>query len=341
MRSTGVPSVALETFLEEVKVELADIQLLKPKHNLPYNERMAIRELKRNSEINIKKADKGTTTVIMNKQDKIREGQEQLYNRTHYVYLLLDISTAESTQERVKRIIDTLYREKHIDDMTKKWLSQTPNPPRVPLFYTLTKIHKPTSVGRPIISGCDGPTERISSFVDYILQPITKAQKSYLKDTTDFINFIERTKIPKNTTLVSMDVTTCSLYTNIPHEEGITTVCKAYEAFYNRNIPIPTNSLKEMLQLILGENSFSFNGRNGTHGRAMGTRMAVAFANIFMSEVDTEILKASDIKPLPWKRYIDDVFSLWGCERDKIQLLKRLINTTQQLNSRLKYQKGK
>ncbi|XP_067016780.1 uncharacterized protein [Acropora muricata] len=318
------PSVALETFLEEVKAELADIQLSKPKHNLPYNERMAIRELKGNSEINIKKADKGTTTVIMNKQDKIREGQEQLDNRTHY--LLLDIPMAESTQERVQRIIDTLYREKHIDDMTKKWLSQTPNPPRVPLFYTLTKIHKPTPVGRPIISGCDGPTERISSFVDYILQPIAKAQKSYLKDTTDFINFIERTKIPKNTTLVSMDVT--SLYTNIPQEEGITTVCKAYEAFYNRNFPIPTNSLKEMLQLILGENSFSFNGRNylQTHGTAMGTKMAVAFANIFMSEVETEILKANDTKPLHWKRYIDDVFSLWGCERDKIQLFIKEAN---------------
>ena len=318
MRSNWVPpvqpSVALETFLQEVKVELADIKLSKPKHNLPYNERMAIRELKRNSEINIKKADKGTTTVIMNKQDMIREGQEQLDNRTHY--LPLDIPMVKSTQERVQRIIDTLYRKKHIDDMTKKWLSQTPNTPRVPLFYTLTKIHKPTSVGRPIILGCDGPTERISSFVDYILQPIAKAQKSYLKDTTDFINFIERTKIPKNTTLVSMDVT--SLYTNIPQDEGITTVCKAYEAFYYRNIPILTNSLKEMLQLILGENSFSFNGRNylQTHGTAMGTKMAVAFANIFMSEVQTEILKASDIKPLQWKRYIDDVFSLWGCERD-------------------------
>lgn len=49
-----------------------------------------------------------------------------------------------------------------------------------------------------------------------------------------------------------------------------------------------------MLQLILGENSFSFNGRNylQTHWTAMGTKMAVAFANIFMSEVETEILKA-------------------------------------------------
>ena len=42
----------------------------------------------------------------------------------------------------------------------------------------------PTSVARTIISGCDGPTEQILSFVGHILQPIAKTQKSYLKDTT-------------------------------------------------------------------------------------------------------------------------------------------------------------
>ena len=36
------------------------------------------------------------------------------------------------------------------------------------------------------------PTERISSFVGTLLQPISKSQKSYLKDRTDFINFIEK-----------------------------------------------------------------------------------------------------------------------------------------------------
>ena len=147
----------------------------------------------------------------------------------------------KETQIRVQNIIGELHREKHIDDMTKKWLSDP------------SRTNKPTPVGRPIISGCDGPTERISSFVDYILQPIAKTQKSYLKDTTDFINFIEMTKVPENTILVSMDVT--SLYTNIPQEEGINTVCKTYEAFYQKNTPIPTHSLREMLKLILQENS--------------------------------------------------------------------------------------
>ena len=127
-----------------------------------------------------------------------------------------------------------------IDEVTAKWFNQTPDPPRIPVFYTLTKIHKPTLVGRPIISGCDGLTERLSSFpsgVDKVLQPIPQIQESYLKDTTHFIRFIESTRVPKNAFLVSMDVT--SMYTNIPQEEGITIACNAYENFYSVNKPLP------------------------------------------------------------------------------------------------------
>jgi len=188
------------------------------------------------------------------------------------------------------------------------------------VFYTLTKIHKATPVSRPITSGCDSPTERISSFVDHLLQPIAKRQASYLKDTTDFLNFIgEKTKLPKNTILVSMDVT--SLYTNIPQEEGITTVCEAYEEFYHENPPIPGRYLREILNLILQENSLQFSGKDylQTHGTAIGTKIAVAFANIFMAKIEIEILRQSNTKPIFWKRFIDDVISMWNTSRDKIE----------------------
>ena len=299
----------LETYLEEVKTELAEVKILKPKNNLPYKERQAIKELKQNTNINVKKADKGTTTVIMNKEAKIKEGQV-LDQRENYKSLALPMVT--ETSQRVKKLIKALYHGNHIDEMTKKWLSLTPDPPRIPVFYTLTKIHKPNPVGRPIISGCDSPTERISSFVDYLLQHIAKVQKTYLKDTTDFLNFIEKTKVQKDTMLVSMDVS--SLYTNIPQEEGITIVCKTYETFHLNKPPIPTLHLRDMLKLILKENSFHFNGKNflQTHGTAMGTKMAVSFANIFMAAVETEIIERSSKKPLIWKRYIDDVLSLWN-----------------------------
>ena len=58
-------------------------------------------------------------------------------------------------------------------------LNSGQNPPRIPEFYTLTKV---TPVGRPIVSGSGGPTERMSSFADSLLQPIAK-NKSRISKT--------------------------------------------------------------------------------------------------------------------------------------------------------------
>ena len=59
----------------------------------------------------------------------------QLDNREHYKP---KTPIVKNTQDKVHEIIDQMHRGKHIDDMTKNWL-QTPNPPRIPIFYTLTK----------------------------------------------------------------------------------------------------------------------------------------------------------------------------------------------------------
>ena len=105
--------------------------------------------------------------------------KEHLTNRT------CPKSLVKTTQTKVNQIIEKLHWGKHIDDMTKKWLSQTSSPPR---FLFSTRLQK----RRPIISGYDYPTEKISSFVDTLLQPIAQKQQSYTKGTTDFINFIEK-----------------------------------------------------------------------------------------------------------------------------------------------------
>jgi len=78
------PSVALESYLEEVKVLLAEIQLKKPKDNISNAERRALKTLRENRNINLKKADKGTRTVVLNTEDKVQEGQIQLNNVEHY-----------------------------------------------------------------------------------------------------------------------------------------------------------------------------------------------------------------------------------------------------------------
>ena len=50
----------------------------------------------------------------------------------------------------------------------------------------------------------------------------------------------------------------------------------------------------------------------------MGTKAAVAFSNIFMAEIETQILQQSKHKPLEWIRYIDDRASLWVTTKDEV-----------------------
>ena len=45
----------------------------------------------------------------------------------------------------------------------------------------------------------------------------------------------------------------------------------------------------------------------------MGTKMAVAFGNIFTAKIEKEILRQSSIF---WKRFIDDVISVWNTSRN-------------------------
>ena len=81
----------------------------------------------------------------------------------------------EDTSRKVQQLITVLHNEHHINEMTEKWLCQTPNPPRIPVFYILTKI-----------SGVSGPTEKLSAFVAILLQPLAQQQKSISK--TDTVN---------------------------------------------------------------------------------------------------------------------------------------------------------
>ena len=139
---------------------------------------------------------------------------------------------------------------------------------------------------------------------------------SYIKDTTHFLKTILDipTPLPVNSILVTLDVT--SLYTNIPHEEGISSAVNAlYHTPYSPHTsypPPPEPVFVTMLTYILKRNYFEFDNNFylQKHGTAMGTRMAPAYANIFMSNLEQHLLAntPNNPKPIIWKRYIDVIF---------------------------------
>ena len=63
----------------------------------------------------------------------------------------------DETSNRVKKLINKLDKEAHIDEMTKRWLSLTPNPPRIPQIYTLTNTPNQPQLGDRSYRGTKAP----------------------------------------------------------------------------------------------------------------------------------------------------------------------------------------
>ena len=91
----------------------------------------------------------------------------------------------------------------------------------------LPKIHKTGNPGRPIVNGIGSISEKISVYIDEEIRQLVPRTPSYLKDTTHPLNILLGKKMAPTDILVTIDVK--SLYTNIPHNEGIQALNRTME----------------------------------------------------------------------------------------------------------------
>ena len=298
--------------------------------NLTADEFHSLLSMPKNKNIVIKQADKGSGVVIQNIDDYIREGERQL-NDTKF-YKTIDHDLTNKHADMIKKVASEMLEKDEISEKTFKYL--TTNCSRTAQFYMLPKIHKSVTnpPGRPIISGNDCPTEKISHMIDIILQPFVPKVKSYVKDTTDFIQKISAIKINPGEDLILCTLDVTSLYTNIPQTDGLQSV---------KNLLIkerpssfkPSNAyVLKLLEMVLTMNNFQFNYKNylQINGTAMGTRVAPTYANLFMSEFETKHVYTYPKQPLLWLRYIDDVFMPWQHGLEELEKFHNHLNTAQE-----------
>ena len=312
--STAEPQpgpAALEAFALINELELSKTVGTSPsKQNLSRSEREAISELRNNRNIVIKPADKGGATVVLNTTDYIKEAEKQLSDARFYKEL-----TNDPTKDNNTIIMDhltDLCGSGEIHGDTLDYLTITK--PRTAQLYLLPKIHKGTipPPGRPVVSANECPTERISQLVDHFIKPDIPRIRSYIKDTTHFLQLLAKISgLPENTIIATLDVT--ALYTNIPNDEAIESVKHHLEKHRPGATKPKNESLVELLRMVLTMNNFQFNGKNYLQvgGTAMGTRVAPSLANIFMADFEEKYVYPYHIQPLIWLRYIDDIFCVW------------------------------
>ena len=253
--------------------------------------------------------------ALLSREHYISEAERQLNDSNFYTSLDHDPTLEYAKQ--VSDVVGEMLTEGLISEKNFNYLLV--DQPKAGRFYLLPKIHKAGNPGRPIVSANGYPTEKISEFVDLHLQPHVQNLPSYLQDTTDFLRKQDALgPLHPDTLLVSMDVT--SLYTNIPHQDGIQ-ACEEEVWETRTNKDPPTETLIKLLTLVLKCNNFEFNGKHylQVQATAMGTKMAPAYANIFMGRLENQLVMSVTLKPFSWLRFIDDIDMKWTHGRDSLE----------------------
>ena len=157
------------------------------------------------------------------------------------------------------------------------------------------KFIKPTHHYAPV-SDFNSPTENLAKYLTHYLQPLTEILPSHIKDSKHFLQILETIdKIPNNAILATADVT--SLYTNIPHEDGIEAIAQHY-AHWSHILPqhsLKSEVIKIILHFILKHSNFLFQDQHFIQntGTSMGGRYAPPYATIFMGKIEDIIFTKS------------------------------------------------
>ena len=332
----------------ELKQEIYMLYKQKNKfQNLTKYEKIALKQLKQNKELIIKKADKNSGIVIMNRCTY----EEKIYQmlRDEKVYKSLSEDDSLIVKSKVDSLLKKLLHDNCLTE--KQYLNLTNYKIKTPIFYGIPKIHKLGNPLRPIVSQINGPCYRMNQLIHEILL-VAESEIPYLfKDTTAFLQVIEDHKnVTNDTFLVTMDVV--SLYTNIPQDEAIEFICEHYENtlhcwhnYKTKVLPVKTIYLKQLLQLMLSNCTFEFNNEyySQLYGTPMGAPASVRIANIYMYKLLHKFQNNyNGYKPSFIGRLIDDLFFLW--HKEEAELLKfyeKLNNFHTTIKFELTYSKEK
>lgn len=306
-------------------------KVLQEENNISFEEVRALHDLKCSKHIVIKPADKGSTVVVLSREQYIFEVERQLNDLVYYKKLKKPIYM--DTIPMVVKIINTLKAKKFINAKQAQYLMGN-SQPRERRFYILPKIHKPPEKwtipneippGRPIVSDCGSETYFTAEFLDYYLNPLSNKHPAYVRDTYHFIEIIKNLNIYSDFFFFSMDVD--NLYTNIPIQAGIQCVKNIFGKYPDPKRP--DAELLELLEINLTRNDFMFNGDFYLQikGTAMGKKFAPAYANIFMANWEREVLHKCRKKPAYYLRYLDDIWGIWTESETEFEEFVEILNS--------------
>ena len=187
-------------------------------------------------------------------------------------------------------------------------------------LYGNPKMHKVKHPGeippvRPIVSSIGAYNYNLAKFLGQKLSPYICKDFS-CEDTFSFVGEIQKAGIKGHNCIVSYDVV--SLFTNIPLQETIQIAVDTM-LINEPNLTITRENLTKLFKCATSGTHFLFKGDyyEQVDGVGMGSPLAPILANLFLGYHEGKWLTDyNGKKPHYYKRYVDDVISVFDNEHD-------------------------
>ena len=260
--------------------------------------RAAAKQLREDEDIIIRKADKSSVYVILDRKDYNDKLDTILSDESKFKRITKD-PTSEVKKE-ANRLITAANAENGGVHFKKIVGEYKPG-----YLYGNVKVHKDGNPLRPIISQVPTPTYELAKELNKVIQPYIPVA-STLQSTDEFVDLLKCTK-PQGI-LASLDVE--SLFTNVPVEDTIEIILRY--VFHNPDLSpprVPRKVIEGMLRICTTKSPFiSPVGilYQQIDGVAMGSPLGVLFANAYMCHVEDVVLKRHH--PFIYRRYVDDIY---------------------------------
>uniref|UniRef100_A0A803JV49 Helix-turn-helix domain-containing protein n=1 Tax=Xenopus tropicalis TaxID=8364 RepID=A0A803JV49_XENTR len=229
-------------------------------------------------------------------------------------YKILKFNPTDDFTQILSGLIFKAYTNGLINTKIRDYL--IPTNVKIPVFHHLPKVHKAERppIGRPMVSGIMSLNERLSEFIDILLQPLVLRLTSYVRDTKHILQILGNFEWQNGFSWGTIDVT--SLYSCIPHDKGLQTISYHLDNYSSYDSVLKDFILDAILYLLT-HNFFKFEGvfylqRCGT---LMGAKFAPTYANLYMGWWEESRIFGGEAPLLQhvvlYRRFVDDLLFVW------------------------------
>ena len=342
--------------IKKMSENLEKLPISKTHSNITSEERQALKNLRGNKNIVIKKADKGGNIIIMNTSYYVEKVNECLDNED--IYEKCKSKSIKTSMNKVKQFVKNNEKYFDVNNFESNYITNFDY--NAPAFYGLPKIHKNEKIQhfmkkandiyvkmeapkdlsfRFITAGPNSPTSKLSEFLDILLKPFLPIIPSYIRDVTDFL-----VKMPvfSEDEIVDVQIVTCDVVSLYPSLKK-PLILKAVK-YWLTNFPhllhnrFDCKFVLDAIEVVLKNSHFIFNEQcyNLKQGTATGTTVAPTLANLTMGFLEVDFYEKVfkeyrenifHFVKQNWKRYLDDGQIFWKKSFGPIEKFVEILNS--------------